>query len=211
MARSLSQFPATASQPPADSMPGREAVCSGRGFSRRARHALLLGFRYVLASRFASFPPPQQLLACSRGLLPRPGGFSSGVFSACTVPAGCSVCWSCQEACAWGMLELLQFPRSLHLQLLPRDILLPPHAWHPLRVPLACPGWLQASPSLGLWEGGSFPPPSAPTTLLPPPASASPVRWPCSPLLGQFLSRAGTSPFPCLGQKRRGAEVGRRR
>lgn len=98
------------------------------------------------------------------------------------------------RACAWGMLELLQFPRSLHLQLLPRDILLPSHAWHPLRVPLACPGWLRASPGLGLREGVSFPLP-APTALLPPPASASPMQWPCSPLLGQFLSQ----PFPLLG------------
>lgn len=108
------------------------------------------------------------------------------------------------RACAWGTLELLQFPRSLHLQLLPRDILLPSRAWHPLRVPLACPGRLRASPGVGLPEGVSFPLPA----LLPPPASASPVQWPCSPLLGQFLSQAGTSPFPSLGQKRLGAEGG---
>lgn len=43
------------------------------------------------------------------------------------------------KACAWGMLELLQFPWSLHLQLLPCDILLPSHAWQTLWVPLACP------------------------------------------------------------------------
>lgn len=90
---------------PAESMPGERCFVLDAGG---------LCLRYVPCSLAASLPTP---------LPPRPAGFAPGPLQPTRI---------LPRARAWGMLELLQLPQSLHLQPTPRDILLPsPHLASP--------------------------------------------------------------------------------
>lgn len=127
-----------------------------------------------------------------------PVDFLWGVFSACTVPAGCSVCRSCQEPVLGKCWSCSSFPRAYIFScfLVTSSSLPTPGIPSGYRSP-ALDG-CEPPPGTELRDGISFPFP-APTALLPPPASASPAQWPCSPFSRAISEPGWDQPFPLPG------------